>query len=213
MTYDQNDQTSWEQYPPPVVFENYWGAHHYMKQQEELVGRGARAAAVRCVWTWRLNRYNAICVIQKLYRTQIESKGYGRCRRPVRLEQLQRPPPTSSRLSGRAGNRGNFVANKLREKRRAPALAFRKKRLLAALLIQARARGMICREGIRRKLMEEAWKRQQGMAQVGRTLHARHRMRATMPHGALVDAEAAGRKNSRGGRTREGPVVGTSWIA
>ena len=39
VTYDQGDQTSWEQYPPPLVFENYWEARdHYMKQQEELVG-------------------------------------------------------------------------------------------------------------------------------------------------------------------------------
>ena len=75
VTYDQADQTSWEQYPPPLVFENYWEARdHYMKQQEELVGSAVRVLQRFGVfWTWRLNRYNAICVIQKLYRTQIEN--------------------------------------------------------------------------------------------------------------------------------------------
>ena len=82
----------------------------------------------------------------------------------VRLEQLRAAAADKFAALWKGRQSRNFVANKLREKRR--ALAFRKKRLLAALLIQARARGMICREGIRRRLMEEAWKRQQGMAQV-----------------------------------------------
>ena len=114
--------------------------------------------------TWRLNRYNAICVIQKLYRTQIENIRLRAIQEAVRLEQLRAAAADKFAALWKGRQSRNFVANKLREKRR--ALAFRKKRLLAALLIQARARGMICREGIRRRLMEEAWKRQQGMAQV-----------------------------------------------
>ena len=96
-------------------------------------------------WTWRLNRYNAICVIQKLYRTQIENIRLRAIQEAVRLEQLRAAAADKFAALWKGRQSRNFVANKLREKRR--ALAFMKNRLLAALLIQARARGMICREG------------------------------------------------------------------
>ena len=108
-----------------------------MKQQEELVGSAVRVLQKFGVfWTWRLNRYEAICVIQKLYRTQIENIRLWKMQEAVRLEQLR--AAAADKLLGAVEVKSrNFVANKLREKRR--ALAFRKKRLLAALLIQARA--------------------------------------------------------------------------
>ena len=65
-THDQGNRRAGA-VPPPLVFENYWEARdHYMKQQEELVGEAVRRRRFGRVWTWRLNRYNAICVIQKL---------------------------------------------------------------------------------------------------------------------------------------------------
>ena len=61
-----------------------------MKQQEELVGSAVRVLQRFGVfWTWRLNRYNAICVIQKLYRTQIENIRLRAIQEAVRLEQLR----------------------------------------------------------------------------------------------------------------------------
>lgn len=152
--------------PPPVVFTNYWDARaDYMARQEELVGAAARVLQRSGVfYTWRAARFTACLKLQALYRTQRERRRLHALQEAVRLEKLRALAMDKlSAIRRDRKNRGRFAV-KLKERRR--ALQLKRQQLLASILLQARARGMICREAIRRELMEAAWKRQQGLAQV-----------------------------------------------
>ena len=145
-------------WPPPKVYTNYWEAREdYMAQQEALVGEAVqvlqRSGLFFC---WRARRYAGAVRIQALYRVLKERRLLHKLQEAVRLEQLKHQTITALQAIRRGQLGRAKYANRLRDKRR--AAAFRKKRKLAALTIQARARGVICREGIRRQLRDEARK-------------------------------------------------------